>query len=156
MTGRLSELLLRHAPEDAVKRGLRYLAALPPDFLAGAEPGFSRRDEIEGDALFAIHQCYRTKPHAEARLEAHRRYIDIQYLHRGEEAVRLARLASGRPLAPFDKGADVGFFAADAWSVIRLERGMAAIFLPTDLHAPCLHADGESIVLKTVVKAAVG
>ncbi|MFS8615094.1 YhcH/YjgK/YiaL family protein, partial [Limnochorda sp.] len=59
--------------------------------LSSLEPGSSRRVEIEGDAIFANLMCYETTPEC-AKLESHRKYCDIQYIHRGTEGLAWAHL----------------------------------------------------------------
>ena len=45
--------------------------------------------EIDGERVFALFQSYETKPEND-RPEAHRKYIDIQYLIEGEELIGVA------------------------------------------------------------------
>ena len=40
---------------------------------------------IDGDNIFALVSEYKTKSEAEGKLEAHRKYIDVQYVISGEE-----------------------------------------------------------------------
>lgn len=152
LLGPLRELMRRYPGDDAIARGLRHLASLPPDFLPDAAPGFTRRDEVEGSRLFALHQAYLTKPLAEARLEGHRRHADLQYLHRGSERSLYAPLAGQAPGTPYDADKDVEFYPPEPSSDFLIRPGMVAIFFPEDLHAPSLHPDGRNFVLKTVMK----
>lgn len=70
----------------------RFVSAF--DFLRrlGSDPVIGRHD-IDGDVVYALVQRYETRPVAGMRLEAHRRYIDIQYVVRGSEAIYSAVLA---------------------------------------------------------------
>ena len=52
------------------------------------------RHEIDGDRVFALVQKYATKPVESALFEAHRKYIDVQYVHRGRETILWAPLAA--------------------------------------------------------------
>jgi YhcH/YjgK/YiaL family protein len=45
------------------------------------------RYEIQGDQIFAIVQEYQTSPSEKCKAETHCRYIDIQYVYKGVEAV---------------------------------------------------------------------
>ena len=49
---------------------------------------------IEGDNIFAIVQEYETLDAASEQMEAHQKYIDVQYMIRGEELVGLALLSN--------------------------------------------------------------
>jgi len=62
--------------------------------MTGSEaPG---RHEIEGDDLFALIQQVTTKPLNEALFEAHRQYIDVQYVQHGRKTILWAPLESMR------------------------------------------------------------
>ena len=52
------------------------------------------RHDLDGDACFALVQTYETKPHEGAKFEAHRKYIDVQFIHRGRETILWAPLSS--------------------------------------------------------------
>jgi YhcH/YjgK/YiaL family protein len=84
-----------------------------------------------------------------ARLEAHRRYIDIQYTVRGEEIGWTPRSSCGAADGGFDEGKDIGFFrdAPAAW--VRVPPGSFAIFFPEDAHAPLA---GRGALVKAIVK----
>ena len=49
--------------------------------------------EIDGERVFANIQSYRTGPQTpESRFEAHKKYIDVQYIVSGIEKIRWAKL----------------------------------------------------------------
>ena len=114
------------------------------------------RHEIDGDSAYALVQQYETRPVAGAQLEAHRRYIDIQYITRGSEAIYWAPLAGLSVTMPHDAAKDVALFAASANMIpVRVRAGQCAILFPEDAHAPCCTWDEPAEVLKVVVKVAV-
>jgi len=145
-------VLRRHATDDRVRRGLKYLEALSPTLLAGEPSGYHERVQIEGDQLFALHQVYETRDPATARYEAHRRYADLQYMHAGRERIGLRGLAPTETGEPYDAAKDIAFYAMAEATDLALDAGMVAIFYPEDLHAPGLHWGSPSTVRKTVVK----
>ena len=51
------------------------------------------RIEFEGDDVFALVSDYDTRPSESVPWEAHRRYIDVQYVHRGTERIGHAPIA---------------------------------------------------------------
>jgi YhcH/YjgK/YiaL family protein len=106
---------------------------------------------IEGDDLFAIHQQYNTKDAHECMLEAHKKYIDIQYIIDGEEYIGIDSLDNQPAQVPYDEGKDVAFFNGQGQR-FKLEAGSFAIFFPTDLHMPCVKVNESSIVKKVVMK----
>lgn len=116
------------------------------------------RYELDGERLFAIVQRYRPKPVAEAMWEAHRRYVDVQYIVSGCERMGIAFLRSDLPVQqPYDPHKDIIFFETTG-DLITVPAGSFTIFTPHDIHAPSLApAAGEpdAPVCKVVVKCSV-
>lgn len=112
------------------------------------------RFDLDGDALYASTQAYETKPIHEGKLEAHRKYIDIQFILEGEEFIGYAPLKNQTPVKPFEADKDVGFYDGEAWFTL-LRKGMFAIFFPEDAHLPGRYTEKQSHVKKIVVKIAV-
>ncbi|HRR33493.1 MAG TPA: YhcH/YjgK/YiaL family protein [Kiritimatiellia bacterium] len=112
------------------------------------------RTDIEGDALFAIVQDYETKPVSEGKLEAHRKYIDIQFVADGEELMGYAPLGRPKVVAAYDADKDVAFYEGESWFTL-VRKGMFAIFFPLDAHLPSRHTGTPSRVKKVVLKIAV-
>ena len=109
------------------------------------------RTEIDGDRLFALTQTYETKPAQDGKLEAHRVYIDIQFVVSGEEHIGYAPLDDQPPTEPFNVEKDIGFYHGDA-SFTRVSAGMFAIFFPHDAHLPSRHFITLAHVKKVVLK----
>jgi len=111
------------------------------------------RTDIDGDDLFVILDRKDGRGREAARLEAHRRYIDIQYTLHGEEEIGWTPLAACSAAAgPFDAAKDILFFddAPSCW--LSVPRGSFAIFFPDDAHAPLA---GAGPLTKAIVKVAV-
>ena len=109
------------------------------------------RTEIDGDRLFALTQSYETQPLQGGKLEAHRKYIDLQFIISGEEQIGYAPLGGQPPVAPFDTEKDIGFYHGDA-SLVKVSAGMFAIFFPHDAHLPGRHLTAPASVKKVVLK----
>jgi YhcH/YjgK/YiaL family protein len=131
----------------------RFAAAF--DFLRHMGPAPSiGRHEIDGDSAYALVQQYETRPVAGVQLEAHRRYVDVQYIVRGSEAISWAP-RDGLTM-PHDVTKDVALFAASANMIpVPIQAGQCAILFPDDAHAPCCTWGAPAEVLKVVVKVAV-
>jgi biofilm protein TabA len=129
---------------------------LDKKFILSAKEGFNRREEINGRSLYAAHQVYRTRPVREARFEAHRRYIDLQYLWSGEEWIGLSPLHRLAGDISYNRKTDVKFFkfTGDS-SVLLMRAGMVAVFFPEDAHAPGIACGRNGLVAKTVVKVLI-
>lgn len=113
------------------------------------------RYEIDGDAVYALVQRYATAEAGEPKFEAHRKFIDVQYVAAGEEVLGWAPLAEMVLSEPYDPAKDVCFGRACLWTPLRLGEGMFAVLWPEDAHAPRLAAGKPCHVTKIVVKVAV-
>ncbi len=92
-------------------------------------------------------------PREEARLESHRKFIDIHVPLEGTERIGWKPAADCRaPDGPFDPDRDLGFFHDRPGSIVELRPGMFAVFFPADAHAPLI---GEGEILKAVLKIPV-
>jgi YhcH/YjgK/YiaL family protein len=131
-------------------RGFAFLEQMRPDAPLG-------RHEIDGDGVYALVQRYTTRPVAEVQLEAHRRYIDIQYLAAGRELIHWAPLtALGAATKAYDAAADFALYATTPDMLpVQLRAGQFAILFPDDAHAPCCTWGDPAEVLKVVVKVEV-
>jgi len=113
----------------------------------------AERHEIDGDRLFCMISKGPGRPRAEAKLEAHHKYIDIQYVIAGTEEMGWKPTADCRVVdVPYDGDKDIEFFKdePDSWNDV--PPGSFVIFFPQDAHAP-LVGDGE--IHKVVLKIAV-
>lgn len=111
------------------------------------------RQDIDGDRLFCIISKGRGRPRAEAKLEAHRKYIDIQYILSGDEEMGWRPTAScGQIDTPYDAEKDIEFFKdpPNVWAAV--PPGSFTIFFPEDAHAPLV---GPGQIHKAVLKIAV-
>lgn len=109
--------------------------------------------ELSGRDLFACVAEEKGRAEDEAPLEAHRKYLDIQIVLRGEDRMGWKPLANCQcPTANYDEERDIQFFSdvPDCWIPVR--SGQFVIFFPEDAHAP-LVSDG--LIRKMVLKLAV-
>jgi YhcH/YjgK/YiaL family protein len=113
------------------------------------------KHEIDGDRVFVLMQSYTTKPEAEGRLEAHRKYIDIQVVLEGREAMYWAPLEGLEPDGGYSEEKDVAFFKGAAQGVLPLAAGYFAMFYPQDAHKPQCAWGGPGRVRKAVFKVRV-
>ena len=111
--------------------------------------------EINGHQLFAIVQEYDTKDSSTEKLEAHKKYIDVQFMIHGQERMGHTLLNNQIPTRDYQSEDDFMLFdeAPDFFSVVT--EGMFTIFYPTDLHMPCILHQASSHVRKVVVKVGI-
>ena len=112
------------------------------------------RYELAGDRIYALVQRYQTKPREQGKLEAHRKYADVQYILAGQETILWAPLAALTTVTqPYDPARDIGFFGmVGGTTPLHLGTGQFTILFPQDGHAPGLEAAGITDVVKVVVK----
>jgi biofilm protein TabA len=119
-----------------------------PD-LASLAPG---RHVIDGDRLYVSIDHKEGRGREGARLESHRRYIDIQLTIEGEEEIGWLPLAScGAPVAAFDEVRDICFYGDRPSTWLAVPPGRFAIFFPDDAHAPLA---GCGLLRKAIAKIA--
>jgi len=111
------------------------------------------RETILGDAVFCNCSEYETKC-GEAVYEAHRSYIDIQYVARGEEKMGYLPVDELTVTQEYDADKDC-LFGVGNGSYFDAPAGTVAIFFPEDAHAPGLAKNGAEKVKKCVVKVRV-
>jgi len=112
------------------------------------------RYDIDGDNCFALVQTHTTRLAAQAMFEAHRRYIDIQFIQAGRETIFWSPLAALTQVTqPYVAEKDITFFAHPPHRTpIHLHAGQFTIFFPEDGHAPGIECAGPAEVRKVVIK----
>ncbi|MPM74613.1 Toxin-antitoxin biofilm protein TabA [bioreactor metagenome] len=112
------------------------------------------RYEIDGDSIYATVADYDTEPKGHRRPEAHRKYIDIQYLAAGEELIGCSFLSEKNELLEdYDETRDLAFYKnAINEADVLLNPSVYAILLPSDVHRPGCAVKIPSNVRKVVVK----
>ena len=113
----------------------------------------SVRHAIDGDLMYVSIDHVEARGRHGARLEAHRRHIDIQFTIEGHEEIGWQPLSGcSQPDGAFDAERDVGFFSDSPETWLSLPAGAFAIFFPDDAHAPLA---GRGTVKKAIVKIAI-
>ncbi len=105
----------------------------------------------------AIVSEYTTKEVNECGYEAHRDYIDIQYLLKGEEKICCLPLEYLKETKAYDKEKDAAFYKeGDAKPIeLLLGNGYFVILFLQDGHMPQLCVDEPTMVKKVVIKVKV-
>lgn len=149
--GQLSNLASEKAAiGGGLRPGLEYLAKT--DFTSMAVG----RYEIDAN-MYALVQEYVTQPKADRKAERHEKYIDIQYVAQGEEAIGFAPMAAENEILE-DKLAekDAVFYKTVKDEVaLVMPAGTYAIFFPADVHRPCCISKQAGPVRKVVLKIKV-
>ena len=112
------------------------------------------RVDLEGDHLFALVQEYTTKPMDDGLWEAHRTYIDVQYVVSGRERMGYVPVEAVQVTRAYDAEKDY-LNGTGHGSFIYGATGMVFVFWPGDAHMPGMQVDGPEPVRKIVLKVAV-
>ena len=120
-----------------------------------AETDFSqledKRHEVDGDDLFFLLQSYETKPE-NLTPETHQKYIDIQCVLSGVEAMGVGALEDMTETVEARPEGDIWFHHGPVDSHVMLAPGKFAVLWPGDAHAPCIAVNGPTPCRKVVVK----
>ena len=110
--------------------------------------------EIDAKNIYAFISSYKTKTEAEAKFEAHRKYIDIQCILSGTEVIGFEAPEEVQLIEDYKDGGDICFYSLNKdYDRIVLKKGEFAIIMTDELHAPCLSLNDEPTdVKKAVVK----
>jgi YhcH/YjgK/YiaL family protein len=115
-----------------------------------------KRYDIDGNNLFAPISEYLTKNAEDAKFEAHKKYIDIQYVISGTEQMSVAPMSQKKDiLTPYDETKDVEFMTVTESSSYIATPDKFFLFFPSDIHRPSVKVAENSQVRKVVVKVKV-
>ena len=109
---------------------------------------------IDKENIYANVQSYDTKD--DAPFESHRKYIDIQYMIKGDEKCGITNYKNCKTTEAYDSEKDIEFLSCtNGAEYLRLEEGEFLVFLPQDAHQPALDNGEKKFVKKVIVKVAV-
>lgn len=86
--------------------------------------------------------------------EAHRNYLDIQYIVKGKEVVGWADLAACTPEGEFSEDKDIGMYSGP-FAYLTINEGICYVAFPEDVHMPGRHLEVPNDFVKVVVKLRV-
>jgi len=115
-----------------------------------------KRYDLDGNNLYVLLSEYMSKNEEDARYEAHRKYLDIQYVVSGKELIGIAPLAQMKDiLEPYSEVKDIMFMTVNPGTDYKAMPDRFFIFFPEDLHRPGLKDGENSPVRKAVVKVKI-
>lgn len=141
----LKNSALYYSVSPRMKKAFELIAAT--DWTA-MEPGIH---ELDGRDIYVNVMERDLKRKADAKLEVHNEYIDIQVLVSGvEESFGWSeRCNLKQPQGAFDAAKDIQFFDDEPQTYYTLRPGQFTVLFPEDGHAPMV---GEGRVRKIIVK----
>ena len=130
---------------NRVKKALRYLKDTD---LQNIEIG---KHEIDGKNIFVIVSEYETKNIEQGKWEAHRKYIDIQFVVYGKEKIGYSCINEMKASTEYNETKDILFLKGEG-VMLTVNEGTFALFAPEDVHMPGIKAKIEQNVKKIVIK----
>ena len=122
-----------------------------------ADTDFSKvelgRYEFQGDDIFYMVQRYETDPDKTIS-EAHKKYIDIQFMVDGEEIIGVAPISCEKTETEAKPENDVWFYDCKT-EPLTLFKNSFIVLYPNDLHCPGVAVNGAKTCHKVVVKVKV-
>ena len=126
-------------------------------FLISFDPSQYEDGRIElGNNMYVNIESYNTQIRSERRYEAHRKYIDIQYMIQGEEIITVAPVSNLKVIDSYNESRDIEFYEGNLTGMdYSLRSGEFLILKPGEGHMPCVALNGKQQVRKAVVKVPV-
>ena len=120
-----------------------------------AETDFNKMDlgryELDGDNIYYMVQSYNTDPEKTIS-EAHKKYIDIQFVLTGREFIDLCPAEELEITEDRLSTDDIAFFKnGEAYSRADLTEGAFVIIFPEEAHRPCVAPDGKGVKVRKAV-----
>jgi biofilm protein TabA len=110
------------------------------------------RHAIDGDRIYAVISSYRTRQPEDIPFEAHREYVDIQYLASGAETVWWMPREGCAVRREYAAGDDIELLSDGPSLCLALHRPVFLVFFPQDAHKPGCVAGRSQDVRKIVIK----
>jgi YhcH/YjgK/YiaL family protein len=144
---RLSNASLYYTINPKFKRAFEYIDSID----AAAIP--AGKYEIDGTAMYALIQEYNTKLKELGFWEAHRHYIDLQYMVQGTEGIGYANIHHLQQ-GEYDAKKDFLPLFGEG-DLVALKSGSFVLLLPEDAHMPGMAIGTPAPIRKVVVKIAI-
>ena len=115
------------------------------------------RYDILGDDVYVNVQDYTSKHETQGKWEAHKKYIDIQFMIKGAERIGVGGIDNYQATEAYDESKDLEFLAAanDNYQFINMNENDFIILYPQDVHMPQIAMNTPSYVKKAVVKISI-
>ena len=114
-------------------------------------------DKIKiNDNVFAIVAQEKTRNENDTYFEAHRQYIDIQYIISGDEYMGWEAIKNCKTIhKDYDEEKDLEFFSDKVSCLFKVDPNNFAIFFPEDAHLPLINNTNQNLISKIIIKVKV-
>jgi YhcH/YjgK/YiaL family protein len=109
--------------------------------------------EIDSNNVFALVQSYTTKQEDNNKWESHQKYIDIQYIFKGNETILWTPVEELDIEEDYSEERDVAFYKNGShFTKLNLKDNYFCILFPEDGHKPGCIFDEPTKIKKVVLK----
>ena len=109
-----------------------------------------------GNGVYVNIESYTTQARSERKFEAHKKYIDIQYMIEGEELITVCNTEFLKISDLYDSDKDIEFYTNELKGEdYSITPGEFIILKPGEAHMPCVCLNGIQKVRKAVFKIPV-
>lgn len=110
---------------------------------------------LDGENLFASIAEYFPRKREEVRYESHQKYIDIQYVIKGEEIMGITTRDKVTDDEAYNEENDITFYKSENGDYRLATPRNFLVFFPDDMHRPSISSGDSVMVKKVVVKVKV-
>jgi len=148
---RLSNCAQYGALNEKIKKGFDFIKN--NDLKNFKDGKYIIEGEEDDPEIYANIQTLTTKTPENKKWEAHRKYIDIQYVIKGKEKTGFGILEDfNQIIEPYDQKKDIEFLNGNKFSFVNVQEGDFTVFFPNDVHAPMLACETSEEIKKVIVK----
>ena len=134
---------------ERIDRALKVIQGLDADNLSCG------KYVVDDDFYYVVHE-YQTQHPSEVRHEAHKKYVDIQYIVKGAEYIEVTASAFMTVDEPYHEETDMVFFKDPKQASKKiLNAGEYMVLYPRDSHKPGICIDEPVMVKKIVGKVRI-
>ena len=144
-------MIYDHIRNIGLYKGLSPALDLALDYIACVRPDVEDGTTLLEHGVKAVVSSYETRLVNEKGYEAHRQYIDVQYVVSGQELVRCKPLEQVVETIPYDPAKDAARYADCPGIDTVIGHGYFLVVWPDDAHEPCLAASAHPASVKKVV-----
>ena len=145
----------KQVSKEAFQVAFEYLENITSDFL-DIKNGECIKEMLNED-IYVLKQAYYTKNRKDCFFEVHKKYIDIQFMVKGEEYMDICDLDSLEIINEYVEKTDFAHYKGkeNGISKLLIRENCLAIFYPSDAHQPCVKVEKEELIYKAVIKIPV-
>lgn len=144
----IKNVQLYYGLNERLDKALKYMKE---SSISSMAPG---KYEIDGTDVYILVQQYESKPLEEGKWEAHRKYIDIQFVVSGKERIGYADIENLSVIKDYDETGDY-LLLDGTGTLFTVGEGYFAVLFPDDAHMPGIAVQKPEHIKKAVLKVRV-